>query len=131
MLQIQRKNAQVTYTDLAPEIEAAGPAIQEYFSRKGLQCLVTSARDGAHSKHSAHYTGRALDLRSRGVKAPQPFCIGLQKAIASSSDTGNYFVVWEGNHIHLEWCPKGEVPNIVGYRPDKFYYDSTVLKKKS
>lgn len=131
MLQIPKKNDDVNYENLAPELEAAGPVLMEFFSKKGLQCLVTSAHDGDHSKHSAHYSGRALDLRSRGVKAPQPFCIGLQKALLTTSTTGNFFVVWEGNHIHLEWCPKNEIPNIVGYRPDKFYYDSTTPKKIS
>lgn len=131
MLQIPKKTADVTYTNLAPELEAAGPAIMDFFAKKGLQCLVTSAFDGQHSKHSAHYRGRALDLRSRGVKASTPFCIGLQKALAAVPVDGSFFVVWEGNHVHLEWCPKDEIPNIVGYKPDKFFYDSTVDEKIS
>lgn len=129
MLLIPKKNDEVNYLNLAPELESAGPAIMDFFSKKGLQCLVLSANDGVHSKHSAHYKGRALDFRSRGVKAPNPFCIGLQKALLAVSDTGHFFVVWEGNRVHVEWCPKDEIPTIVGYKPGKLFYDSTIPKK--
>ncbi len=131
MFPIQRKNDDVKYENLEPEIEKVGQAIIDYFGKKGLPCVVTSAVDGKHSKHSAHYKGRALDLRSRWVKAAQPFCTGLQKVLAPLSTTGKFFVVWEGNHIHMEWCPNKEIPNIVGYRPDKFFYDATTPKKIS
>ncbi len=131
MLQIPKKTAEVNYENLEPEIEKIGPAVVEYFGKKGLNALVTSAFDGEHSKHSAHYKGRGLDLRSRGIRAPQSFCLGLQKVLAPLSEKGNYFIVWEGDHVHLEWCPKGEIPNIVGYKLGKFFYDATTPKKTS
>lgn len=129
MLQIPRKSEKVTYTGLASALEAAGPAIMDFFARKGLQCLVLSAFDGEHSKHSAHYKGRALDFRSRGVKAPQAFCMDFHKALQAVAVDGSFFVVWEGNRVHLEWCPPYEIPTIVGYRPGKFFYDATPDKK--
>lgn len=131
MLQIPKKNEQVNYSDLAQDLEKAGPAIVEYFGRKGLRAVVTSANDGSHSRHSAHYLGRALDLRTWGVKSRAPFCIGLQKALAPLSTSGNFFVVWESDHIHLEWCPKNELPNIVGYKEGRYFYDSVAGENKS
>lgn len=129
MLTLQKKGPQVVYAGLESEIVNVGQAIEDYFNMKGLPCIVTSAFDGEHSKHSAHYKGRALDLRSKGIKAPQAFCLGLQKVLAPLSTSGKYFIVWEGDHVHLEWCPLQEIPNIVGYRPDKFFYDATTPKK--
>ncbi len=124
MLNLPKKNSTVIYDGLAPVFDLAGPILAGYFLKKGLKCLVTSANDGKHSVHSAHYFGHALDLRSQGVRDSQGFCIGLINTLNTSDLAGTFYVVWEGDHIHLEWAAVGAMPNIVGYKPGKYFYDS-------
>lgn len=125
MLTLPKKSSAVNYDGVDPVFDLAAPLLSDYFMRKGLKCLVTSAHDGDHSTHSAHYQGRALDLRSQGVRNTQEFCNGLVTLLNTADLPGTFYVVWEGDHIHLEWAPKGMQPNIVNYQPGKYLYDST------
>lgn len=69
----------------------------------GHDLVLTAGIDGKHSTSSKHYSGNAVDLRSRilpeGVAA---------KAVALLKDRlGNdYDVIHETDHIHIEHDPK-------------------------
>lgn len=131
-MELPKKDNTVKFEGLHEAILAAMQPIFTYYQKKGLKALVTSGKDGTHSKNSAHYKGQALDLRSMGVKNPGPFCAGLQGALAMAGIPNGYFyVVWENDHIHVEWASRGEAPNIVGYKPGKYYYCKEMTPPKA
>lgn len=67
----------------------------------GQEAIITSAVDGKHKRSSAHYTGRAVDLRIWDLDDAEFAVLALQKALGSEYD-----VILESNHIHLEFDPK-------------------------
>lgn len=96
---------------LVNEVWLALIVAEAIYEEHGLTLVVTSARDGTHSRASAHYTGRAVDLRIRNVagygvhgsNSPeiQEIAADLRAAL------GQYYdVVLESDHIHVEFDPK-------------------------
>lgn len=85
---------------LQPElIEVAEKIIEKVFNKYGFQCVITSALDGKHSKNSYHYSGNALDFRSRHVTNGWLACIvdDIKKLLPVYFD-----LVVEASHLHLE-----------------------------
>lgn len=64
--------------------------------------VVTSICDGQHMKTSLHYSGLAMDIRTRDIDPTlvRPCVQELQESLGSQYD-----VVLEGDHIHLEFDP--------------------------
>ena len=69
----------------------------------GKEIVITSGFDGKHSRKSLHYVGDAFDIRTFIYTAPE-----LNELIPALKLVlgGDYDVVLEGNHIHLEYQPK-------------------------
>ena len=66
------------------------------------EAIITSTWDGNHSDGSFHYVCRALDFRPPKNKV-------MEKVAKLRSRLGpDYDVVYEGNHIHIEFDPKGD-----------------------
>ena len=64
---------------------------------------VTSARYDAHHSHkSRHYSGLAVDLRSRDINSDIDGLLANVREILGES----YDVVKESDHIHIEYDPK-------------------------
>jgi hypothetical protein len=74
------------------------------YMRHGTQpCVITSACDGTHSINSLHYTGYALDLRTKSV-IPAMLSLIVRDI---KRDLGEQFdVVEEEDHLHVEFDPK-------------------------
>ena len=68
----------------------------------GITPTITAGRDGKHRTDSKHYTGEAIDLRTRDLTQSQIRAIrdALSAAIGSSYD-----VVIEPTHLHVEYDP--------------------------
>ena len=67
------------------------------------RAIITSGRDGKHMKNSKHYTGEAIDLRTRDLTRGK--ATRLLKALRDK--LGNkYDVILETDHIHLEYDPR-------------------------
>ena len=78
-------------------------ADQIYSDHNIEECVLTSATDSKHSEHSHHLKGLAIDLRTNniGINMRQPIVNVLQKALGSQ-----YQVIFEVDHIHVEFDPK-------------------------
>jgi len=67
----------------------------------GREAIITSGRDGRHMANSRHYSGLAIDLRTRDIlfKAEE-----LVEALKNKLGN-NYDIILEYDHIHLEYDP--------------------------
>ena len=122
MIEIKRKDLTVNL-DVNPAFIQAVPVLKTAWAMLGLDCVVTSGKDGQHSKNSAHYTGNALDLRIWNIAdhmTPMAFGYNLAGALKIVCGDG-FYVVLEGDHIHLEF--NQAVPNIKGWVKGKLFYD--------
>lgn len=65
----------------------------------GYEITITSGVDGKHSDGSAHYTGKAFDLRTKDFPASTKlWAERIQKALGSY-----YFVLVESDHLHIQY----------------------------
>lgn len=94
----------VTFEGISLELaEALALADQIYLAWAGRELVLTSLKDGKHSKKSLHYSGNAADLRTRDLTPRQQATILSELKLALGKD---YDVVLEIDHIHLEYDPK-------------------------
>ncbi|MBI1353277.1 MAG: hypothetical protein GC160_02945 [Acidobacteria bacterium] len=94
---------------LRPEIVLALLAAASVWRELGAADppTVTAGVDGRHSRGSLHYAGAAVDLRlPRNVEAAQA-ALSLEAALGGVG--GEYDVVLESDHIHVEFQPKEAV----------------------
>jgi hypothetical protein len=95
---------------LSKNMAKALPGIDQAHRDSGMPRLayITSADDGKHMGNSFHYSGDAVDLRTRDLTAGQVqgLALALRKNL-NGSFTNNrpYQVVIEIDHIHLEYDP--------------------------
>ena len=88
---------------IRPELVLALVAAEPIFAKKGVELVVTSVIDGRHSVGSLHYTGAAIDLRSRDLTDKDKEEVKVQLVHALGMD---YDVLLESNHFHIEFQPK-------------------------
>lgn len=139
MLTLEAKAAVVW--DVCPELEAAQATLAKCYQDVKAKAVVTSARDSVHSKHSAHALGRALDLRIttlyKEISLYQvrawyerilAFAHDVALALEHAALSGEYYVVLERDHIHVEWAPKGGQPNIQGWTEGRHVYTTAEVQ---
>ena len=93
----------VRLTGIRPEILFAVMAAERAYNRDGHELVVTSCVDSKHSRGSLHYSGAAVDLRTRDVPGDvmQGIVAEVREALGADFD-----VVLESDHLHLEYLPK-------------------------
>ena len=86
------------------EILAALQVAESIYDHYGIPCVVTSCTDSTHSKGSRHYIGQAIDIRTRNITSKAM----LSKIVAGikSALTGEFDVVLESDHLHIELDPE-------------------------
>lgn len=126
--------------DVCKAIEDAQATIARVYWEVEAKAVVTSARDGKHSKQTAHDDGNAIDLRivnlfpnlrnSRREWYTQVlvFAHGLADALASLPSAGRFDVVLERDHFHIEHSVN-RIPNIIGWRPYRFVYCNPAVRE--
>jgi len=94
----------VTLGGLTKEMMLAWLVADSVWDEQMEEGVVTSGLDGKHKLLSKHYTGNALDLRTRYF-APEQIetCARRLREILGR----DYDVVVETTHIHVEYDPKG------------------------
>lgn len=85
-----------------PEILIALMVSERACAKYNVDCVLTSAVDGKHSRGSLHYKGIAIDIRTRDLVERDKQ--GLAQLIAESLGP-SYDVVLEPTHIHIEYDP--------------------------
>ena len=88
---------------IRPEILLAIVCACDVWRMSGYEVTITSLLDGLHGTMSKHYSGKAVDLRTRDLPdgAAGVLCDRLRMSLGSQYD-----VVLEDDHIHVEFDPK-------------------------
>jgi hypothetical protein len=88
---------------LSNEIMLAIMVAEGIFARWNKDVVITSGTDGPHSNQSLHYTGHAVDFRSRHLTKDQKSAVShlLSEALGDQYD-----VVAEPDHFHVEFDPR-------------------------
>lgn len=77
--------------------------LNTYFElRIGKELVVTSCTDGKHMKGSKHYSGYAIDIRTRHLSVCE---INNLLAWFKSHHDNEFDMVVEKDHIHVEYDP--------------------------
>ena len=99
---IRLKDDTVVLTGLRPEMLFAIRVAEAVYDPVDL--VITSVNDGRHSATSLHYAGCAVDIRTRNL----PSEIAAVDVAAQIKDALNidFDVLFEGDHIHIEWQPR-------------------------
>ena len=77
--------------------------IDSVFDRHGKEFTITSAIDGKHSRASKHYSGAAIDARTRHLLTSEADKITIDIKASLGAD---FDVVLETDHLHIEYDPK-------------------------
>lgn len=95
----------VKVTGLRPEMLLALVVASDVYQRHDHDLTITSLLDGAHSRTSLHYAGCAADLRTVAANIPKSTIDSIAADIRKAL-TGDYDVVVERDHLHLEFQPR-------------------------
>lgn len=87
---------------IKPEMCIAYMVAAEVYKRYNLSIVMTSCTDGKHGKHSHHYKGYAIDLRTRDTTPVIARDIARDIQLSLTSE---FQVFWEKTHIHIEYDP--------------------------
>ena len=101
---LRLKDDSVHLLNLQPQVLFALMVANDVYDQFGIDCVVTSANDGAHSTTSLHYAGSAVDLRIRNFDNRDD----AQEAAFIIADSLNkhFDVLLEDDHIHIEYQPR-------------------------
>lgn len=106
-MRIELKNG-VKVKGVKPELLFALMAIDSVFRERGVEMVVTSITDGKHMQGSLHYVGMAADIRLPPLSLTQYILRQMRMSLGGNPDdnrVGEYDVVLENDHIHVEYDP--------------------------
>ncbi len=89
-----------------PEIILAIVIVSKVLEKYTVETVITELTGGEHMEGSLHYSGYAVDIRSRDISPELMQVISTEIKNALGND---FDVVVEENpsHIHIEFQPKG------------------------
>lgn len=93
----------VKINGVKPEMVLGIIIIQSVFDKHGKTLVITEVTGGKHGYGSLHYSGNAVDIRTRDFTLEETNIIAndLREALRE-----NFDVVVENTHIHAEYQPK-------------------------
>ena len=83
--------------------------LERLFYELGLDCWITSCRDGKHGRGSLHYVGLALDFRTKIIPEPAVKSTLVSQLAKSLGRQYDVLLEAEGRHNehgHVEFQPK-------------------------
>ena len=92
----------VRIAGLRPEMVLGLMMADKVFHTYGYEMVITSAVDSKHGNGSLHFSGAAVDLRTRDLSGTHTGVIINELKYNLGVD---YDVVLESDHIHLEFQP--------------------------
>lgn len=101
--------AGVRLSKLSPQMVLAAMIVEEVFAAFGVPCVITSANDSKHSAASKHYSGEALDFRTKYDALngrEQEMRDAVKEALGDDFDVVIEAVGTEQEHLHCEYDPK-------------------------
>lgn len=104
-----RIKAGVDLAGLCPEMVVVLIDLERLFHELGLDCWITSARDGKHGRGSLHYVGLALDFRTKTIEEPvakKTLLAQLRVALGRQYDVLLEAAGRRNEHGHVEFQPK-------------------------
>jgi hypothetical protein len=69
----------------------------------GKGCTITSVTDSKHGRSSLHYTGQAIDYRTRHLSEAEKTSL---LNLISGALHEEFDVILESDHLHVEFQPK-------------------------
>lgn len=93
----------VRINGIKPEMLLGVIVANSIFEKHGKEFTLTSVVDSKHSRGSKHYSGNAIDARTRHLSTVEAdrLTIAINTALGADFD-----VVLESTHLHLEYHPK-------------------------
>lgn len=100
------KNSKVNILHLCEQLNNKLLSIEQICKMKnGLsyEMTITSGNDSVHMKKSKHYTNEAIDIRCRDMVRVSNTVEHIKSFLGADFD-----VVYEVDHIHIEYDPKNK-----------------------
>ena len=94
---------------IRPELLLGVIIVDQVFREHGHEWIWTAGIDRVHSRGSLHYVGAAADGRRWGISEArlQAMAQEAREALGwTADDPGDFDLVVERTHLHLEWQPK-------------------------
>lgn len=93
----------VNLAGIQPQMTIALQVADEVYTAHGHVLTVTSANDSQHMVGSLHYSGFAVDLRTKDLPAAEipEIAQEIRSRLGAQFD-----VILESDHIHVEYDPK-------------------------
>ena len=95
----------VSIRGLSPQMAVAFTIMKGIYDKIGIgvDCVITAGCDGKHKNKSRHYSGDALDFRTRNINKQYINVIvdKIKKALGAE-----FNVVLHKTHLHVEYDPK-------------------------
>jgi len=93
---------------MQPQLLIAMQVVEEEFSKYGLDTVITAVSNGAHKEGSRHYSGEALDIRTKHAAGMQK---NITLLVKQRLDPLGFDVILEdlgkdNEHLHVEYDPK-------------------------
>lgn len=107
------KDASVSLKALTTPMLAGWMMVEKAYDDCNYDCIVTSANDGIHGRGSLHFSGNALDFRTKHVERDDlDILVATVKGALGENEANNeYDVILEfrdqpNEHLHVEFQPK-------------------------
>lgn len=92
---------------LSPQMALAAIIVHSIYSRNNAICTITSANDSTHMVGSLHYSGNALDFRTKNYVSNKAMLIeGIKESLGPDFDVIFEAEGTENEHAHVEYQPK-------------------------
>jgi hypothetical protein len=91
---------------LQPQMVLAAIIVHSVYVKNNAVCTVTSGNDGSHMQDSLHYTGYALDFRTKDYVANKTLLVQeIKEALGNQFDVLLENVGTDNEHCHVEYDP--------------------------